>query len=452
MFELVSFGLTDVGKTREVNEDSFLVAPPVLAVADGMGGHSAGEVASAAAITELERFFAGAPGTENGGRLVEKAIARANDSVFGKARTNPRFRSMGTTLTILYSDGSTAWIGNVGDSRTYHLSGGVLKQITRDDSFVQQLVDEGEITPEEARVHPQRHIITRALGLGEEVHPDPIPVAMNEGDLFLLASDGLTEMIDDASIGGVLLALSDPEAAAAELVRLALEAGGSDNVTVVVAKVVVAGSGAPRANDELTASFTPVPVIETTPRNGEGGDASLKNDGVPYVEKGPLSTGIRSWRIWAISIALILFLLLGGGLFLYRSSFYVGVKNGKVAIFQGFSFWGHCVEETDLEVELLPEMYRSRLENGQDSGSRKEADEVVASLEEQVSTVPKLKGLTVDEAKRLLREAGLKATIAWDPDSTAPRGEVLQQGIDAGRRLRNGSKVTITVAGTEGEV
>ncbi|MGH9036972.1 MAG: Stp1/IreP family PP2C-type Ser/Thr phosphatase, partial [Acidimicrobiia bacterium] len=221
---------TDVGRGRPANEDTFLVDHDdrLYAVADGMGGHRAGEVASATAIDALQAAFAdGAP--------LDQAVGEANAAVFAKASANLDMRGMGTTLTAAaLLDDHRVLLGHVGDSRAYLMRGGGVTQITEDHSLVEQLVREGRLSPEEAASHPQKAIITRALGIDPEVEVDTYPVDLRPGDRLLLCSDGLTNMLADTAIAGVLRRQSDPQAAAEQLVDLAYEAGGDDNITVVV--------------------------------------------------------------------------------------------------------------------------------------------------------------------------------------------------------------------------
>ncbi|MGH9005131.1 MAG: Stp1/IreP family PP2C-type Ser/Thr phosphatase, partial [Acidimicrobiia bacterium] len=221
---------TDVGRGRPANEDTFLVdhEDRLYAVADGMGGHRAGEVASATAIDALRAAFAdGAP--------LDEAVGEANAAVFEKASANLDMRGMGTTLTAAaLVDDHRVLLGHVGDSRAYLLRDGGVIQITEDHSLVEQLVREGRLSPEEAVNHPQRAIITRALGIDPEVEVDTYPVDLRPGDRLLLCSDGLTNMVADSAIERVLRRQPDPQEAAETLVDMANEAGGDDNITVVV--------------------------------------------------------------------------------------------------------------------------------------------------------------------------------------------------------------------------
>jgi protein phosphatase len=257
---------TDPGRIRPDNEDNVLAAPRVFAVADGMGGHRAGEVASALAIDLLRSRL-----SEPGAVLddVVSAIAEANGDIYRAALENPAQQGMGTTITALIviseraTDGPTeAEAGapaetpellaliNVGDSRTYLLRHGRLRRITVDHSYVQELVTTGHITDDEARTHPRRNIVTRALGIDPAVRVDAWTLPIVRGDRFLLCSDGLVDEVRDDAINDVLTTISDPQSAADELVALANREGGRDNVTVVVVDVLE-GAAPPDPETEL---------------------------------------------------------------------------------------------------------------------------------------------------------------------------------------------------------
>ena len=253
---------TDAGRIRPDNEDNLLVAPRVFAVADGMGGHRAGEVASALAV-ELLRSRLSEPGA--GLDDVLAAIAEANGDIYRAALDNPAQQGMGTTVTALIvisdgqGDGPAAAdpeadegggdetpddaaelfaLINVGDSRTYLLRHGRLRRVTVDHSYVQELVTTGHITDDEARTHPRRNIVTRALGIDPSVRVDAWSLPIVRGDRFLLCSDGLVDEVHDDAISDVLTTIADAQRAADELVALANREGGRDNVTVVVVDVL----------------------------------------------------------------------------------------------------------------------------------------------------------------------------------------------------------------------
>jgi len=225
---------TDVGCVRDHNEDALLVQAPLFAVADGMGGHEAGEVASALAIEALAER---APRRIDPIALTE-AIAAANAAILRGARDGTGKDGMGTTLTVAVLEGSRLLIAQVGDSRAYLLHEGKLQQVTRDHSLVEELVSTGKITPAEAAVHPNRSVITRALGGEVATHPDLYELEVANGDRLLLCSDGLSGLIDTMAIRHILNEARDPQKAADALIDAAREAGGYDNISTIVVNVV----------------------------------------------------------------------------------------------------------------------------------------------------------------------------------------------------------------------
>lgn len=229
---------TDVGLRRSLNEDALFVGSKVLAVADGMGGHAAGDVASAIAVRrvgELERRDELRPSD------IHEALNSANDDIVQHASSHPDCAGMGTTIAgiaVVTLSGSDHWaVFNIGDSRVYRYVDGVTRQATTDHSEVAELVAEGQITPAEARLHPLRNVITRSLGVDPAQAVDLWVLPPSPGERYLVCSDGLTTEVDDATVSSVLSTVDDPVEAARQLVALANEAGGRDNITVVVVHV-----------------------------------------------------------------------------------------------------------------------------------------------------------------------------------------------------------------------
>ncbi len=265
-----AFGLTDPGRVRPGNEDHFLVADlsrtlrvrqtslpqavsqqgrsrgHVLLVADGMGGHAAGEVASAltvetveTVVVELLRRFSNLQEADEHGILADlrEAVRQADARIAEEVALHPELAGMGTTLTLAFASGSRLFVIHAGDSRCYLLRGGELHRLTEDHTVVAEMVDRGMITAEDARHHKLRHVVTNVLGGGQAgVRVDVQRVALEAGDVVLLCSDGLTDMLDDGRIAAILAAEAGPEAACTRLVAEANEAGGRDNVTAVVAR------------------------------------------------------------------------------------------------------------------------------------------------------------------------------------------------------------------------
>lgn len=225
---------TDRGLHRGTNEDSFIVDDPVFAVADGMGGHEAGEVASGICV----RTLAGIPLLEGGGRgatagVVQQYLSAADEGI--REATGSRAGTTISGVVVVERLGIEYWLVlNIGDSRTYLLSQGKFAQVSVDHSQVQELLDAGEISRAEAAVHPRRHVVTRALGRGDEAGADYWLLPIQDGDRILICSDGLNGELDDDQIAGILAAEADPQAAVDELIQAALRSGGRDNVTAIV--------------------------------------------------------------------------------------------------------------------------------------------------------------------------------------------------------------------------
>jgi serine/threonine protein phosphatase PrpC len=228
-------GVTDPGRRRRRNEDAYVCEPPLFAIADGMGGAQAGEVASGLAAAVLEE----ATGDERGEERVASLIQEANRRVFQRSNEDAATSGMGTTMTVALIDSSDGTIafGHVGDSRAYRVRGGELEQLTDDHSLVGELVRSGRLSPEEAESHPQRSVITRALGTEPDVDVDTFTVDAEPGDVYLLCSDGLTDMTSTRDILAAVESSNDLDAAARELVRAANDGGGEDNITVVLFQI-----------------------------------------------------------------------------------------------------------------------------------------------------------------------------------------------------------------------
>ena len=224
---------TDVGCVRDHNEDSLVVAPPLFVVADGMGGHAAGEVASEIAVNTIVET---APAHADANALGE-AVCAANRAVLRGVHEGKGREGMGTTCTAAMLEGERLVIAQVGDSRAYLLHQGKLQQLTRDHSLMADLIEAGQLTPEEARTHPQRSVITRALGSDPRTQPDLYEINVETGDRLLLCSDGLSGMVRDREIEATMARVRDPQRCASQLVNQAIAAGGYDNVTVIIADV-----------------------------------------------------------------------------------------------------------------------------------------------------------------------------------------------------------------------
>lgn len=328
---------SDRGLVRANNEDSVYAGARLLALADGMGGHAAGEVASQLVIAALAHLDDDEPGGDLLSKL-DSAVREGNSAIAAHVELEPDLEGMGTTLTAILFAGSRLGLVHIGDSRGYLLRDGELTQITKDDTFVQTLVDEGRITAEEAHSHPQRSLIMRAL-TGHEVEPTLIMREARVGDRYLLCSDGLSDPVSHETI---LDALQIPDVAesADRLIELALRGGGPDNVTVVVADVVDHDYGG--QTQPILAGAVSGDDEHLAPPNTAAGRASAIDPRrnvvkTPVVEEDPPKRP-RSRRRMIIAAVLVLLLVLAGlavGRAIIRSSYYVSAYNGTVAIMRG---------------------------------------------------------------------------------------------------------------------
>jgi serine/threonine protein phosphatase PrpC len=327
---------TDIGRARGRNEDAYLVRDPLFAVADGMGGHRGGNVASKVALEAIRAFDADGTDGDSTSALV-KDIRTANETVLARGEADRDLRGMGTTITALLVQGEQATIAHVGDSRAYRLRDGELEQLTQDHTLVHQLVEEGRITADQAGRHPQRSILTRAVGVEPSVDVDASTIELRPGDRLLLCTDGLTGMLSDDAIREVLASEEDPQRASDRLVEAANAAGGDDNITVVVI-------------DVLDAS----PAPDTAKPAGAGTTAP------PLVSKPPEIRQPRRWRRAAIlAAAIVIALFIAGwiGVHAYANGqWYVGTSNGQVAIYHGIParvlgvHLSHVAATTDLSA------------------------------------------------------------------------------------------------------
>jgi protein phosphatase len=260
---------SDTGRRRRRNEDNYVVAPPLFAVADGMGGAQAGEVASGLAASALEDGSTELDGLER----IDALIQEANRRIYDRASTDPSASGMGTTMTVALVDGMNVMIGHVGDSRAYLVRGDTMEQLTEDHSLVNELLKSGKLSEEEAHVHPQRSVITRAVGTDPDVDVDAFTIEAEDGDVFLLCSDGLTDMVEDVDILDLVdRNRGDLEKAVRELVQFANKEGGDDNITAVAFRISTDGAepaDAERTNEDtvtMPAVSEPDEPDEKTPQ------------------------------------------------------------------------------------------------------------------------------------------------------------------------------------------
>jgi PPM family protein phosphatase len=369
---------TDVGRQRSVNEDDLVARPPFFAVADGMGGAKAGEVASSMATEAFE-------GESDSGEPAETQLSRilreANRRIHDLAVTDESHRGMGTTLTAAKVHDDQVSLGHVGDSRAYLLRDGELEQLTRDHSLVAELERSGQISPEAAEHHPQRSIITRALGPEPDVEVDTYTVTGRDGDVFLLCSDGLTSMISPGDLSSILRGAASLDEAAEALVRAANQSGGKDNITVVLFRLADDSDAAGAAEEETIAGTvsvaevrsaaaadapTPVPAPAertegTAPAVAERlADAPADATVVRPAEPLRPRRRRRRGRLRALLTAVLVLAVVAGaviGLYaLSRQVYFVGTNDGGlVTIYRGVPY------ELPLGVDLYEEEYASAM-------------------------------------------------------------------------------------------
>lgn len=363
---------SDVGCVRSHNEDSYLVQSPLFCVCDGMGGHAAGEVASSIAVETIAKT---APHTADPA-LLGAAIEAANAAVIEAALNGLGKPGMGCTATAAYIEGNTIAIAHVGDSRAYLLHEGTLIRVTRDHSYVEELVDAGEITADEARVHPNRSVITRALGSDPTMYADHFSLNIEEGDRLILCSDGLSSMIPDGEIENIATQSSTAQICTDNLVDAALAAGGSDNCTVVVVDVVDDGK-----------------LREISKR--------------------------RRRNVIAVISAIVALLALIGVIALasVANSVYLGVKDDAVAIYKGvpnkvMDFELHWLEdETSVMLSDLPEDTQNRLREGIPQKSVEAAAKTVSKYREQIDE---------DQSKQIQDANVVRSGVEADSGSAIP--------------------------------
>ncbi len=383
---------SDVGCVRSHNEDSYLVASPLFAVCDGMGGHAAGEVASSIAVETIART---SPGTADAAQLAA-AVEAANAAVIEAAASGIGRPGMGCTATVAYIEGTTIAIAHVGDSRAYLLHEGVLTRVTRDHSYVEELVDAGEITADEARVHPNRSVITRALGSDPGMYADHFTLNIVEGDRLILCSDGLSSMISDSEIEDIAVKSSTAQMCTDNLVDAALAAGGADNVSVVVVDVVDDG----RLKQ----------VVRTHRRN--------------------IAIALGALVALVLAAAIALFVVIS-------NSVYLGVDGDTVAVYQGIpaTVLGvelhHVQEETSIKLSDLPEDTQNRLREGIAQGSLEQARDTISDYRRQIDEARSQQAATAEAIRESATSQDQAGTDAASGAGTDPAADAAATGETA---------------------
>ncbi|MGV8968573.1 MAG: PP2C family protein-serine/threonine phosphatase [Cellulomonas sp.] len=397
---------SDVGLVRANNQDSAYAGPHLLVVADGMGGHAGGDVASSVAVATLAPLDDEAHGPDDALEQLDRALHAAQDELLARASQDPALAGLGTTVTALLRAGSKLAMAHIGDSRAYLLRDGEMAQVTADHTFVQYLVNTGKITAEEAERHPQRSVVMRVLGdFDVEIVPDLSVREARVGDRWLLCSDGLSGVVSADTLGETLRGLADVDECAERLVQLALRAGGPDNITVIVADVVDLDSlpdgAAPGTNSTIVGSAATSRNRPSSAADGPAARAATLTQTVPAqsdeataaeddAEDDESRRHRRRRRIAALAGLLVLLTaIVIAGVSAYRwtqTQYYIGVDDGDVAIFRGIPqtvgplVLSNVVERSTLTSDELPGYVRTRLEQTIPASSLTDAQERVARL------------------------------------------------------------------------
>lgn len=408
---------SDVGLVRSNNQDSAYAGPHLLMVADGMGGHAGGDVASSVAVASFAPLDGESHGPDDALDQLETALADARDEIIARSDADPELTGMGTTVLAILRAGNKLAMVHLGDSRGYLMRDGILTQVTTDHTFVQHLVDIGRITPEEAEHHPQRSVVMRVLGdFDPEVTPDLSVREARPGDRWLLCSDGLSGFVSADTIEETMASIDDVDACADRLIQLALRAGGGDNITVVLADVIelddvadgagpttsatVVGAAALTRNDPTSAADGPAARAASLTRTAKepaeddgaaGTDVAVVRSDDEDDEQPPTR---RRWRA-IVAWAVVAVVVVGGALIAYswtQTQYYVGVDDGEVVIFRGLPQTigtiplSSVVERTGTDVEDLASGYlRERVQQTIHADSLDDARNLVGMLDEDTA-------------------------------------------------------------------
>ncbi len=387
---------SDVGLVRSNNQDSGYAGANLLVLADGMGGPAGGDIASSVALAHLVPLDTDSHPAESMLPLLREALMDAHDELSDRSKRDKDLEGLGTTCIAVMRSGNKLAMVHIGDSRAYMLRGEALTQVTTDHSFVQYLVETGQITPEEAEHHPNRNVVLRILGDAQaDVTPDETMREAILGDRWLLCSDGLSGVVSPETIGSILATIEDPGECAEELIRLALRAGGPDNITCVVADIVAPGSSPP-----ATPQIVGAAAIDrhAASRGGSGAAARAaalrRNRAVDLDEDDDLDEAPR--RRWLAPFLALLAsaLVIGAGWLGWawtQTQYYVIGQEGYVVIHQGIpqsiGAWdlSHAVEVTDIALADLSSVDRQRLETPVLRSSREAIDAYIEQLRQSVA-------------------------------------------------------------------
>ena len=423
--------ISDVGRVRKDNQDSGYAGPWLLTVCDGVGGAMRGDIASSVAVQQLRRLDDEPPGPLEADELLGRvggALHRAHDRIGEVVDEDPALNGTSTTATVLHFDGRQVGVGHVGDSRAYLLREGEISRLTSDHTFVQSLVDEGRITEAESRVHPHRNLILKAVDGIHEAEPDLFVVALLPGDRLLVCSDGATASLDDDDLLAIL-GEGTPDYAAVELVRRALDAGSTDNVTCLVADVLDDAAAAERA--DVLADLQPMVVGAATDvrrrphrhplgtglfrgRTDTGEIPAVEADlppelpadvhaipsdpvdpeAVRYAPRPPQRfAGVRR-ALLALVLVGLLWMAVAAAWSWSQQQYYVGEVDGQVQIFRGIDLslpgveLSEPYESTNVTLDRLPEFVASGVREGVAADSLEDARSIVENLARQMGTEP----------------------------------------------------------------
>ena len=391
---------SDVGLVRSNNQDSGYAGGHLLVVADGMGGHAGGDVASSVAIGHLSGLDSDTPASDIVASL-EETVLEANQEILRRARDEPQLAGLGTTITaLLRAEGKFA-LAHIGDSRAYLLRTEETVQITKDHTFVQRLLDEGRLTEEEAERHPQRSVLMRVLG---DVDADPeLDLSLRSahaGDRWMLCSDGLSGLVSLDTIDATLKGFEDPGQCAEELIQLALKGGGPDNITCIAADVVdldelPRGAEAPSTTPQIVGSAARNRHAPTAASGPAAKAAALTREEpeAPYEDEDFTEEEPPRRSPWPALVALLLLVALLGGVLWAgyawsQRQFYVGSDGTHVVLYQGLSQdlgpipLSTPLDVTDIEVEDLPEITRQQVEGTLSARDREAAEQIIQRLED----------------------------------------------------------------------
>lgn len=401
---------SDVGLVRSNNQDSAYAGPHLLAVADGMGGHAGGDIASSVAVAHLAPLDDEAHGPDDALDELSRALNEAHEELLALAEDHPELAGLGTTVTALLRSGNKLAMAHIGDSRAYLLRDGELAQVTTDHSFVQHLVNTGKLTPEEAEQHPQRSVLLRVLGdFDMEIVPDLSVREARRGDRWLLCSDGLSGVVSHDTLADTMREEPDADACADQLVELALRGGAPDNVTVVVADIVDVDDLPDGAAPDTASSVVGAAALDRhrPTRGGRGAAARAAvhsaaararthlpaTAGDAVVDEEEIPTRGRARRLLrALLVLLVLGAAVGAGWLGYRwtqDQYFVGLDGDHVAIFRGIPqtvgplSLATVVETTDLRTDDLPDYFRERLADTLPADDLDDARDRVAAIEEE---------------------------------------------------------------------